>query len=102
HEFAKNVFDVHVVDTAGTALRVAHPTPHVWVVAQHPSSLRITYRVFGDRTDGTYLSVDPTHGHINMPSALMWVRGLEERPVTVRFEPPAGSGWHVATQLFPG
>src|SRR5580765_594464 len=102
HEFAKNVFEVTITDTAGAPLRVMHPAPHQWVVAEHPSSVRVTYRVFGDRTDGTYLSIDPAHAHINMPSALMWARGLEERPVTVRFEPPTGTPWRVATQLFPG
>jgi predicted metalloprotease with PDZ domain len=56
HEFAKNVFDVRITDSSGAALRVAHTTPHVWVVAQHPANVRVTYRVFGDRTDGTYLS----------------------------------------------
>jgi predicted metalloprotease with PDZ domain len=101
-EFAKNVFDVRITTTAGAALAVTHTTPHHWVVAQHPSTVRVTYRVFGDRTDGTYLSVDPAHAHINMPAALMWVRGLEDRPATVRFEPPAGAAWRVATQLFPG
>jgi predicted metalloprotease with PDZ domain len=102
HEFAKNVFDVRVTDTAGGVLTAAHTTPNQWVVARHPSSVRVSYRVFGDRTDGTYLSVDTSHAHINMPAALMWVRGLEERPITVHFEPPAGSAWRVATQLFPG
>ena len=102
HEFAKNVFDVRVTDAAGGMLRVTHTTPHLWVVAEHPSAVRVSYRVFGDRTDGTYLSIDPAHAHINMPAALMWVRGLEDRPFTVRFEPPAGAAWRVATQLFPG
>ena len=102
HEFAKNVFDVRVTDAAGAALRVTHTTPHQWVVAEHPSSVHVSYRVFGDRTDGTYLSVDPAHAHINMPAALMWVRGLEDRAATVRFESPAGAAWRVATQLFPG
>ena len=102
HEFAKNVFDVRITDAAGAALRVTHTTPHQWVVAEHPSNVRVSYRVFGDRTDGTYLSIDPAHAHVNMPAALMWARGLEERPVNVRFEPPAGAGWRVATQLFPG
>jgi predicted metalloprotease with PDZ domain len=101
HEFAKNVFDVRVTDAAGGALTATHTTPHQWVVARHPSSVRVSYRVFGDRTDGTYLSVDTSHAHINMPAALMWVRGLEDRPITVRFEPPAGAAWRVATQLFP-
>src|SRR5207244_521924 len=100
----------HITDAAGAALRVTHMTPHQWVVAQHPSSVRVSYRVFGDRTDGTYLSVDPAHAHINMPAAMMWARGLEDRPITVHFEPPLDSlrslgasadQWRVATQLFP-
>src|SRR5262249_5300581 len=102
HEFAKNVFDLEVTDSAGAALAVTHTAPHQWIVTMHPSTVRLTYRVFGDRTDGTYLSIDPAHAHINMPAALVWARGLETRPVNVRFEPPAGSNWRVATQLFPG
>jgi predicted metalloprotease with PDZ domain len=102
HEFAKNVFDVAATDSTGASLDVTHTAPNQWVVTAHPSSVRVTYRVFGDRTDGTYLSIDPTHAHINMPAAVMWARGLETRAVNVRFEPPAGSNWRVATQLFPG
>ena len=45
--------------------------------------------MFGDRIDGTYLSIDSTHAHVNMPSALMWARGLQDRPISVRFEPSA-------------
>ena len=102
HEFAKNVFDLQVTDSAGASLAVTHTAPNQWVVATHPSAVRLSYRVFGDRTDGTYLSIDSAHAHINMPAALMWARSLETRPVNVRFEPPAGSNWRVATQLFPG
>jgi predicted metalloprotease with PDZ domain len=36
-----------------------------------------------------------------MPAAFMWARGLGDRPVIVRFVPPGGSAWRVATQLFP-
>jgi len=70
-------------------------------VAGHSGSIRVTYRVFGDRVDGTYLAVDSTHAHINMPAALMWARGLDLRPIQIRFESPAGVSWQVATQLFP-
>jgi len=102
HEFAKNVYDVRVTDMAGASLDVTRPTPDQWVVPQHPRVVRVTYKVFGDRIDGTYLSIDSTHAHINMPSALMWVRGLEDRPAAVTFESPSGASWQVATQLFPG
>jgi len=101
HDFAKNVFDVRVTDTAGKPLSVARPNPHQWNVSGHSGQVRVQYRIFGDRVDGTYLAVDSTHAHINMPAALMWARGLERRPVTVRFEQPPGTSWRVATQLIP-
>ena len=102
HEFAKNVFDVRVTDDAGVALPVTRPNPHQWNVTGHAGSVRVTYRIFGDRVDGTYLAVDSTHAHINMPASLIWARGLEERPVTIRFEAPEGADWRVGTQLLPG
>ncbi len=102
HEFAKNVFGVSVTDAVGKLLPVTRPDPHGWDVPEHGPIVRVHYRVFGDRLDGTYLGIDSTHAHINMPAALMWARGLELRPASVRFDAPAGSGWRVATQLFPG
>jgi predicted metalloprotease with PDZ domain len=102
HEFAKNVYDVRATDGAGRSLAVTRPDPNGWTVPTHSGVVQVTYRVFGDRTDGTYLGVDSSHAHINMPAALMWARGLETRPITVRFERPAGTTWRVATQLLPG
>jgi len=50
HEFAKNVFDVQVSDSAGASLAVTHTAPNQWVVARHASEVRLSYRVFGDRS----------------------------------------------------
>lgn len=102
HEFAKNIIDVRITDADGRALNVVRPNPHQWTVPTHAGSVRVTYRIFGDRIDGTYLAVDSTHAHINMPAAVMWARGLEQRPATLTFSVPAGSNWRVATQLMPG
>jgi predicted metalloprotease with PDZ domain len=102
HEFAKNIIDVRITDAAGRALEVVRPNPHQWTVPAHQGAVRVTYRIYGDRIDGTYLAVDSTHAHINMPAAVMWARGLEERPATLTFSVPAGSNWRVATQLMPG
>ncbi len=101
HEFAKNVFDVQVKDGKGRPLVAQRPNLHQWTVVGHDGTVVVSYRVFGDRTDGTYLSVDATHGHLNMPAALMWARGFEQRAARVEFVPPAGTTWNVATQLFP-
>ena len=102
HEFVKNVFDVRITNEAGMTLPATRPSPHQWSVTGHTGAVRVSYRVFGDRVDGTYLGIDSTHAHINMPAALMWARGFEMRPATLRFEAPEGSNWRVGTQLFPG
>src|SRR5262245_58813274 len=72
HEYAKNVFDVRITDDSGKPLTVTRPDPQQWDVTGHSGTVRVQYRVFGDRLDGTYLAVDATHAHINMPAALMW------------------------------
>ena len=102
HEFAKNVLDVRATDSEGRPFEIAHPNPHQWDVSGHAGDVRVSYRVFGDFVDGTYLAIDNTHAHINMPAAIMWARGFDARPVSIRFEPPPGASWRVATQLFPG
>jgi predicted metalloprotease with PDZ domain len=100
HEFAKNVFDVHAYDGKGKVLRYSRPNPYQWDVAGHDGTVRIVYKVFGNHVDGTYLGIDTSHAHMNMPATLMWARGFDMRPVRIRFEPPAGSSWKAATQLY--
>jgi predicted metalloprotease with PDZ domain len=101
HEFAKNVFHVEVRDGKGNLLTPTRPNLHQWNVAGHDGTVVVSYRVFGDRIDGTYLGVDHTHAHLNLPATLMWARGFENRPARVTLEQPAGRQWRVATQLYP-
>jgi predicted metalloprotease with PDZ domain len=100
HEFAKNVFDVRIRDGKGRALSASRPSLHGWDVTGHDGTVVVTYRVFGDRVDGTYLAIDSTHAHMNMPATLMWARGLERRAQRLTFEPPAGRSWRIASQLY--
>jgi predicted metalloprotease with PDZ domain len=99
HQFAKNVYDVQVDDGSGGLLVATRPTASEWDIATHSGVVRVRYKVFGDTTDGTFLGVDTSHAHINIPAALMWARGLEDRPVRVTIDPPPGLPWKVATQL---
>lgn len=101
HEFAKNVFDVAVVSGKSQPLTATRPNPHQWDIAGHDGTVVVTYKIFGDRTDGTYLGIDDIHAHINIPAALMFARGWFERPARVTFVQPPGKKWRVATQLFP-
>jgi len=99
HDFAKNVYDVGAVGADGRGIQPTRPDPYGWNVAGHGGSVTVGYKVYGDRVDGTYLAVDETHAHINMPAAIMWAHGLDDRPATLTFEEPAGMRWQVATQL---
>lgn len=99
HEFSKNVYDVHAFDADGAELPTTRHDAYGWDVPAHGASITVKYKVFGDLVDGTYLGVDETHAHINMPAAIMWGRGLDDRPSTVTFTEPAGMTWRVATQL---
>jgi len=97
HEFGKNVFDVQIDNGAGAPLAYERPDPSRWNVSGQTGAVRVRYKVFGNQVDGTFLAVDETHAHINIPAALMWARGLEERPVRVTFD--GLEDWRVATQL---
>ena len=100
HEYSKNVFDVRAFDSKGRELRTVRPTPYQWNIAGHDGSVRMTYKVFGNLVDGTYLAIDTSHAHMNMPATLMWARQMDMRPIRVTFVPPAGYSWKPATQLF--
>jgi predicted metalloprotease with PDZ domain len=108
HEFAKNVFDEKFTNGKGAPLKATRPNPHQWDIAEHDGTVHVTYRLYGNRVDGTYLGVDATHAHMNMPATVMWARGFDNRPVRLTFVPPPagavagdGSKWKVATQLYP-
>ena len=68
HEFAKNLFFLEAFDGTGRRLNVTRSEPDEWAVAGHDGTVRVVYRMFGDRADGTYLGVDTTHAHLNMPA----------------------------------
>jgi predicted metalloprotease with PDZ domain len=99
HEFAKNVYGVRATDGQGHPLAFTRADPHQWDVAGHDGTVTIQYTLFGDRADGTYAGIDASHAHLNAPATFLWARGMENAPVRVRFERPAG--WRVATQLAP-
>jgi predicted metalloprotease with PDZ domain len=101
HEYAKNVFDVRAFDGKGKPLSITRPNPYQWNVTGHDGTVRIAYKIFGNHVDGTYLGIDSSHAHMNIPATFMWARGFDTRPVRITFVQPKGTTWKVATQLFP-
>ncbi len=98
HEFAKNVYGFEATDGRGRPLEVTRPDPYGWNVRGHDGTVVARYTVFGDRCDGTYLAVDNTHAHLNMPATFVWARSMEARPIELVVV-PARPEYRVATQL---
>ena len=97
--FAKNVYDVRAEDGRGRQLNVTRPHPHGWDVPGHDGTVKLRYTVWGDRTDGTYLSVDHSHAHMNIPATFVFSEQMRNAPIRLKIHPRAG--WKVATQLVP-
>ncbi|NEU09303.1 M61 family metallopeptidase [Flavihumibacter sp. R14] len=99
HEFGKNIYNVKAFNASGQELQISQVKGDVYQVEKHNGNARITYTVFGNWVDGTYLGIDKTHAHMNMPATFMWVKGMENRPVSIKFNDLDKYGWKVATQL---
>jgi predicted metalloprotease with PDZ domain len=101
HEFVKNVYRFTATDPEGEPLRIQRSNPYSWNISGHHGTVVVHYTVFADHADGTYAGIDETHAHMNLPAVLVWARGFENSPSTLKFDMPAGSGWRAATQLIP-
>ena len=99
HEFGKNVYNVKATDGKGKELPIKQIEGDVYEVGSHPETVKITYTLFANHTDGTYASIDPSHAHLNMPAAFMWIPGQEKRPIQFQFNDLDKYNWKVATQL---
>ncbi|SHM70194.1 M61 family metallopeptidase [Mucilaginibacter sp. OK098] len=99
HEFGKNIYNVTATDAKGKILPLKQIEGDVYEVGSHPETVKISYTLFANLTDGTYAGIDPSHAHLNMPATFMWIPGLEKRPIQFEFNDLDKYGWRVATQL---
>lgn len=99
HEFAKNVYNVSAVDGKDDTLEIQRSDLHNWTVSRHDGTIKFKYTLYGRHADGTYVGINEQHAHLNMPAAFAWVQDLPNTPIEVRFYPPEGTDWKVATQL---
>lgn len=100
-EFGSNVFEERFTNGVGKPLVVTKPDPRSWTVTTHDGTVHVTYKLFGDRVDGTFVAIDTTHAHINWPATVLWADGFDDRPSRITFTLPANSDWKIATQLYP-
>jgi VCBS repeat-containing protein len=99
HEFGKNVYNVKASNTDGTPLTIKQVEGDLYEVADHGEVVKFSYTLFANWTDGTYASIDPSHAHLNMPAAFIWLTGIDDRAIRFEFNDLDKYGWKVATQL---
>ena len=101
HEFGKNVYNVRAVDAQNQPLNIIRTEGDVYTVPTHKGTIKMTYTLFGNYPDGTYMGIDPQSIHLNMPATFMWVKGFDQRPIELKFNLPSENIGIVATQLVP-
>ncbi|MDB5151260.1 MAG: family metallopeptidase [Mucilaginibacter sp.] len=99
HEFGKNIYNVKAFNVDGSSLTINQIEGDLYEIPEHAETVKVSYTLFGNWTDGTYASIDPSHAHLNMPTAFMWVVGQDKRPVKFEFNDLDKHGWKAATQL---
>lgn len=101
HEFGKNVYNVKAFDGKGNVLAISQIEGDVYKLEKHDGTAQISYTIFGNWVDGTYVAIDETHAHINMPATFMWAPELSGRAIEIKFNHLQKYKWKVATQLKP-
>ncbi len=99
HEFGKNIYDVQANDKSGNTLFVNRVDGDVYEVPKHTGTVTISYTLYGNYADGTYTGIDPESIHLNMPASFMWMKGMDNVPIEIRFDLPKENKGVIATQL---
>ena len=99
HEFIKNVYNFKAYDGLGAETVFYRTSPYEWKIPVTQGAVKITYTLFGDRTDGTYSAIDETHAHLNAPSTFIYAEGYEQKPIKLKITGRPDLNWKVATQL---
>ena len=101
HEFGKNVYDITATDQGGKPLTVNRIDGDIYEIPHPGGYVRLKYTLYGNFADGTYVGIDPSGIHLNMPGAFMWMKGVDNIPITIHFNLPEQGNWTIATQLQP-
>jgi predicted metalloprotease with PDZ domain len=99
HEFGKNIYNVKAFNVDGSSLSLKQIEGDRYELPEHEQTVKVSYTLFGNWTDGTYAGIDESHAHLNMPAAFMWVAGQDKRPLKFEFNDLDKYGWKVASQL---
>ena len=101
-EYARHIQDF-VAEDARTQqpLKSVKVSKNRWeIVTKNTRSITVKYRVFANDLTVRTNHLDRTHGYFNGAALFMFVRDLQQQPITVEIVPP-DSDWQISTTLTP-
>ena len=99
HEFGKNIYNVKAFNGDGSEIAVKQTAGDVYEISRPSKYVKITYTLFGNWVDGTYLGIDENHAHLNIPATFIYPIGKDHLPRLLKLNYPDQKNWKVATQL---
>jgi predicted metalloprotease with PDZ domain len=93
-DFAKNVQEVRAVAGDGSPRAVTRIDDQTWSVGtRDATTLRISYKVFGNDLSGTFSQLNDRHANYNGASIFMYIVGHKSDPVKLTIHAP--TGWKI-------
>ncbi len=95
-DYAKNVFDLRVVDSEAKAIRVEKTAKNIWRFDAQ-GSVTVTYQVYCFQLTVSGSHCDGTHAYWNGTNVFFVVDGEKTHPIDLYIRAP--EGWRVSTGL---
>ncbi len=97
-EFARNVQDFVVRDSAGNALKWEKTDKATWhVTTNGAKEIRASYRVYAYELSVRTSHLDASHAYFNGASIFMYVKGAINQPLKLKINAP--NGWQTTSPL---
>jgi len=97
-DFAKHVMEIAALNADGRALKLEKKDKSTWALKADGGKVTVKYRVHAHRITVHHSFVDETHLTLNGGSTLLYSKGYEHLPATLRIVPH--EGWNnVSTGL---
>ncbi len=100
HNFAKNVYNESAKDAnSGKEIAFIKSTPFSWKIPLNTNGVIFEYTLFGNHADGTYVGIDASKLHLNMPATFVYGANLADRKIELQINLDDYPEWSVGTQL---
>jgi predicted metalloprotease with PDZ domain len=97
-EYARHILVLTATGADGQALSAIKVSKNHWQIAtEGHQQVKVQYQVFANELTVRTNHLDATHGYFNPAALFFYIPGLEQQPIEIVIDPPAG--WQVTTPL---